>query len=170
METAPKVSVSLSASSTLSVSGTPPFEYAVTFTSNATKPITVRSERQDSKSIDTEIEILDIATRRRVAPDLIDVYEEEDRPLVREEFLRLNPREPHVERRVLDPTARYNGLEELKVDTEYVLHIIESQWWWSYDGVDEVIGYAGERGVGGLRPTQPIDLKSCNELGFRTVP
>jgi len=168
MNKAPKIDVSLSALSILSVSGHPPFEYSITFTSNATKPITVRSERQGFKSMNTEIEILDIATRRHVAPDLIDVYDE-DRPLVREDFLCLNPREPHVELRVLDPIKRYSGLEDLKVDTDYVLHMIESHWWWSYDSIDEVMKYAGERGLGGLRPTQPIDLISCNEVGFLTV-
>ena len=168
MDKAPEIDVSLSAPSNLSLSGNPPFEYHITFTSNATKPITVRSEPQGLQSINTEIEILDVDTRQRVAPDLIDVNDD-GRPIVREEFLRLNPGEPHVERRVLDPTKRYSGLEDLKVDTRYVLHMIENRWWWSYDTVDEIIEYAGERGLAGLRPTQPIDLISCNEVGFRTA-
>ena len=168
MDKAPKIDVSLSAPSTLSVSGNPPFEYQITFTSNATKPITVRSEPQGPRSINTEIEILDVGTRKRVAPDLIDVNDD-DRPVVREDFLRLNPGEAHVERRVLDPTKRYSGLEDLKVDADYVLHKIESCWWWSYDTVDEIMEYAGERGVGSLRPTHPIELISCNEVGFRTT-
>ena len=168
MDQAPKINVSLSAPSTLSISGNPLFEYLITFTSNATKPITVRSEPQGHRSMNTEIEILNADTRKRVAPDLIDVNDDE-RPIVREDFLRLNRREPHVERRVLDPTKRYSGLEDLKVDTEYVLHLIDSHMWWSYDTVDEVMKYAGERGLGGLRPTQPIDLVSCNEVGFRTI-
>ena len=168
MDNAPKIDVSLSAPSTLSLSGDPPFEYHITFTSNATKPITVRSEPQGLQSINTEIEILDVDTRKRVAPDLIDVNDD-GRPIVREEFLRLNPREPHVERRVLDPTKRYSGLEDLNVDTDYVLHVIENHWWWSYDTIDEVIEYAGERGLAGLRSTQSIDLISCNEVGFRTT-
>ena len=165
---APKIDVSLSAPSTLSISGNPPFEYTITFTSNATKPITVRSQHQGLESINTEIEILDIATRRRVAPEMINVCGE-DGPLVREDFWRLNPGEPRVERRVLDPTKRYSGLEEIKIDTKYVLHMIESQCWWSYDSVDEVLKYAGERGSGGLRPTRPIDLISSNEVGFLTI-
>ena len=169
MDQAPKMDVSLSAPSTLSISGTPPFEYLITFTSNATKPITVRSEPQGPRSMNTEIEILNVDTRKRVAPDLIDVNDDE-RPIVREDFLRLNPGEPHIERRVLDPTKRYSGLENLKVDTEYVLHLIDSRMWWSYDTVDEIMKYAGEKGLGGLRPTQPIDLISCNEVGFRTIP
>ena len=168
MDKAPKIDVLLSAPSTLSVSGSPPFEYHITFTSSATKPITVRSEPQGLQSINTEIEILDVDTRKRVAPDLIDVNDD-DRPIVREDFLRLYPGEPHVERRMLDPTKRYSGLEDLNVDADYVLHMIESRWWWSYDTVDEIIEYAGERGLGGLRPTQPIDLISCNEVGFRTI-
>ena len=168
MNKAPKIDVSLSALSTLSLSGNPPFEYSITFTSNATTPITVRSGHQGFESINTEIEILDITTKRRVAPDLVDVCDE-DGPLMREDLLRLNPGEPHVERRSLDPTKRYSGLEDLKVDTDYVLHMIESRWWWSYDSVDEVMKHAGEKGLGGLRPTQPIELISCNEVGFHTV-
>lgn len=168
MDKAPEIDVSLSAPSTLSISGNPPFEYIITFTSSATKPITVCSQHQGLESINTEIEILDLATRKRITPDLIDVYDE-DRPLMREDFLRLNPEEPHVERRVLDPTERYSGLEDLKVDTKYALRMTESPWWWSYDSVDEVLKYAGDRGLGGLRPTRPIDLTSSNEVGFLTI-
>lgn len=168
MEKAPTIDVSLSAPSTLSVSGNALFEYSLTFISNATKPITVRFQRQGSTSTNTQIEILNNVTRRRVAPDLIDVHDD-DKPFLPEDFLRLNPGKPHAERSVLNPFKRYSGLEDLKVNTGYVLHMIESHWWWSYDGIDDVIKYASERGNGGLRPTQPIDLISCNEINFRTV-
>ena len=88
---------------------------------------------------------------------------------MREDFLRLNPEEPHVERRILDPVERYSGLEDLIVDTKYALRMTESPWWWSYDSVDEVLKYAGDRGLGGLQPTRPIDLISSNEVDFLTI-
>ena len=169
MAQAPKVDVSLSAASTFSILGKPPFEYSITFTSRATKSITVRWERQRPTSINTEIEILDFTTRKRVAPNLIDINEDDERPLFHEDILRLEPGQPHVERSVLDPTKHYSSLEDLEFDNQYVLRLIERREWWSYDDIDQVITDAGKKGTGGLRPTQPIQLTSSNEVHFTTV-
>jgi len=72
---------------------------------------------------------------------------------------------------MFDPGDRYSGLEDLKVDGEYLLRMVPSEWaWWSFDDIDTVMGYAGERGSGGLGPAQSIELVCGEEANFRAVP
>ena len=165
----PSIDVSLSASSTISLSGNPPLEYTTTFISHATKPITVLAERQRVKATESDVEILECSTGTRVAPDMIDDGDIEG-PWQREDFLRLVPEVPYVERRVFDPTIAHSGLEDLKVDNEYLLRMPKSRWtWWSFDDVDEVMRYAGERDTGSLGTVSPIDLFCRDEVKFRAV-
>lgn len=165
---APQVSISLSAPSTMSLSGKPNFEFSLTFISHATSPITVLAERDSVKACNTDLEILDSATRKRVAPDRIDAGNM-DGPWLREEFLRLDPGEPHVEHRIFDQL--YSGIEELKPHTDYVLRIVDTEWgWWSFDDIDTVMGYAGERGAGRLGPAKVIHPICDEEATFRTLP
>ncbi len=38
---------------------------------------------------------------------------------------------------MFDPGDRYSGLEDLKVDGEYLLRMVPSEWaWWSFDDID----------------------------------
>lgn len=165
----PSVDMSLSAPSTLSLSGIPPFEFSVKFVSHATKPITVLAERHRVKATESDFEILEDSTGTRVAPDIIDDGDIEG-PWQREDFLRLVPGVPYVEQRVLNPTIAYSGLEDLKVDTAYTMRMPRSNWpWWSFDDVDEVMRYASERGSMSLGYAPPIDLTCHDEAKFRVV-
>ncbi len=165
----PGVDVSLSAPSTLSLSGSPPFEYTISFISHAAKPITVLAERHRIKTTESDVEVLEPSTNTRVAPDIIDDGDIEG-PWQREDFLRLIPEVPYVERSVFNPTIAHSGLEDLKVDNQYLLRMPESRWtWWSFDDVDEVMGYAGERDTGSLGQVPPIDLICHDEVMFRVV-
>ena len=117
----------------------------------------------------SDIEILDAVTQQRVAPDLIDDGNM-DGPWRRDEFLRLDPEVPCVERRVLDPTRRYSGLEELRVGSVYVLRVLKGGWdWWSEESVDEVMRHAGLRGDGSLGAVLPIDLVCGEDVRFEVV-
>ena len=170
VQEAPKVSISLSAPSIMSLSGKQRFEFSLAFISHATSPITVLAERDRAKTGNTDMEILDSATRKRVAPDIIDAGND-DGPWLREEFLRLDPGEPYVEHRVFDPTGIYSGLEDLKAHTDYVLRMVNAEWgWWSFDDIDTVMGYAGERGSGRLGPATAIHLICNEEAKFHVVP
>ena len=170
VQEAPKVSVSLSAPSIMSLSGKRRFEFSLTFISHATSPITVLAERDSAKAGNADMEILDSATKKRVAPDMIDAGNM-DGPWLREEFLRLNPGEPYVEHRVFDPTDIYSGLEDLKPHTDYVLRMVDTEWgWWSFDDIDTVMEYAGERGSGRLGPAKAIHLICYEEAKFHVVP
>ena len=170
VQEAPKVSVSLSTPSIMSLSGKVAFKFSLAFTSYATRPITVLAERGSAKAGHADMEILDSATKKRVAPDLIDAGNMNG-PWLREEFLRLDPGEPYVEHRVFDPTNIYSGLENLKLHTDYILRMVDTEWgWWSFDDVDTVMGYAGERGSGRLGPAKAISLICNNENKFHIVP
>lgn len=166
----PSVAVSLSAPSTLSLLGNPPFEFSVKFTSHATKPITVLAERHRVRATNSDFEILDDSTNTRVAPDIVDDGDIEG-PWQREDFLRLAPGIPYVEQRILDPSVAHSGLEDLKVDTDYRMRMPKSSWtWWSFDDVDEVMRYAGDRGDSmSLGYAWPIDLVCRDEAKFRAV-
>lgn len=77
---------------------------------------------------------------------------------------------PYVEQRVLNPTIAHSGLEDLEVDTDYTMRMLKSSWtWWSFDDVDEVMRYAGERGSMSLGYAPPIDLVCRDEAKFRVV-
>lgn len=167
-EEAPTVSVSISAPQTLSISGSPKYNYTLEFTSHAAKPITVLAERDSAKAGNSDMAILDATTGKRVAPDLIDDGNK-DGPWLRREFLRLEPGMPYVEDRVFDGSDRYSGLDDLEIDKEYLLRMAESQWWWTYDGIDTVMGYAGDRGSGGLGPAENINVRCEKVVKFRTV-
>ena len=163
----PKVTVSLSAPSTLSLSNKPPFSFTLTFQTHSDKAITVLAERERVQGGNSDIEILDAGTRKRVAPDLIDDGNI-DGPWQREEFLRLEG--AYKEHRVLDPLKPYSGLEELKVGTQYILKLLDSEFpWWSEDTVDEIIKYAGDRGDGSLGIAESINLAGGDEVTFSVV-
>ena len=115
------------------------------------------------------MEILDGATRKRLAPDLIDSGNN-DGPWLREDFLRLEPGVPYVEHMAFDPSYRYSGLEDLEVNGEYVLRMVDSEWgWWSFDDIDTVMSYAGKRESGRLGPAQLIRLVCGEEARIRAV-
>lgn len=176
MAKAPHLSISLSAPPTFSLSGTQPpapFEYDLTFTSHAPYPITIRYPLHHCPtSVNTEIAILDVATREQIAPDLVDIDDADaDEPLTREDFLQLMPWQGYVVRRVLDPRKAYSGLGDLVDGTDYVLCMKGRRWWWSYDDVDEILAEEGRGrgGVGGLRPVEMIEAIASNEVRFCTV-
>lgn len=163
----PKVAVSLSAPSTLSLSNTPPFSFTLDFETHSDKPITVLAERERVQSGNSDIEILDAGTRTRVAPDLIDDGNM-DGPWQREEFLRLEG--TYKEHRDLDPLKPYSGLEELKVGSQYVLRLLDGEFpWWSEDTVDKIMEYAGDRGDGSLGSAKSIKLAGGDEVTFTVV-
>lgn len=168
---APNVNVLLSAPSTsFSRSGNSPFEFSITFISHAPHPITVLAERHRARSVDSDIEIvLDEASRprRRVAPDLIDDGNI-DGPWQPEDFLQLVPGVPYRERRVLDPISKgHISLADLQVGTSYILRVLDERWdWWSFDPVEEVMRYAGERGSGSLGYAPAIQLTCSDEVKF----
>ena len=163
----PKVTVSLSAPSTFSLSNKPPFSFTLTFQTHSDKPITVLAERERVQSGNSDIEILDAGTRTRVAPDLIDDGNM-DGPWQREEFLRLEG--TYKEHRVLDPLEPYSGLEELKVGSQYILRLLDGEFpWWSEDTVDEIMEYAGDRGDGSLGSTKSMKLVGGDEVMFNVV-
>ena len=164
----PKIDVSLAAPPTLSLSGIPPFQFSVTFISHASKPITVLAERHHVQVFESDLEIIDETTNRRVAPDLIDANI--DGLWLPEDFLCLGSEVPYVEQRLFDPTRSYDGLQNFRVGTDYILRILPGHWsWWSFDSVEEVMQYAGERGGGRLGYQPAIELVCQNEVKFCVV-
>ena len=162
----PRVEVCLAASSAMSLSGNPPFEFSTTFTSHAAKPVTVLAERNDVISMNSDIEIADKGTGKRVAPDMIDGGDIEG-PWRQDDFLTLEPGREYIEKRFLLPE---NGLDTLRSDSEYVLRFPENSWtWWTFDDLDEVMQYAGDRGSGLLGKALPINLSCDTEVSFRTT-
>lgn len=158
--------VSLAASTTLSLSGNRQFNFSTTFTSHASQPLTALALRGDAISFNSDIELLDATTRKRVAPDLIDVYDE--RLFEREDFLRLQPEIPHNEKRSL---SMKNGLEELRLGSEYILRFPNNEWrWWSFGSIDDAmrlgLGYLSGRGLG---EEFRIHLVCHDEVRFRVV-
>lgn len=165
----PKVDVSLYISRKFSLSNNPPFEFSICFISHASKPITVLAERHRIKAEDNDFEIINSDTGKRVAPEMIDCGDIGGR-WQREDFLRLDPGVPRVEQRTLNPLKPYSGLENLKLDAEYSFRLCPSRWvWWSFDDVDEVMRYAGERDTGALGEMPSIDLVCKSEKVFRVV-
>ena len=70
---APRIDVLISTLLKLLASETLICGYSLIFTYHTTTPTTARSEHQGPKSINTELIVLEIATRRRVALDIMDV-------------------------------------------------------------------------------------------------
>lgn len=162
----PQVDVSLTASSTLSLSSKPAFRFSTTFTSHASQPFTALAKRRDAISLNSDIEILDATTRKRVAPDIIDVndgglYERED-------FLSLHPGKPHVEERSL---SMEDGLEELQPGSEYILRFPKDKWmWWHPDSIDDVMRLGkGHDWTGYFSDEFSIHLVCRDEVRFRVV-
>ena len=84
----------------------------------------------------SDIEIVDVTTQKRVAPDLIDDGDVEGL-WDREDFLILEPGKPHAEERTL---SMKDGLEELQPGSDYILRFPKNSWrWWSYDSLDDVM-------------------------------
>ena len=163
---APKVSVSLSAPSTLSLSNHPPFTFTLTFSLDNEPPITALAERELARRTNSDIEILDAASRHRVGPELIDINV--DGPWQREDFLCIGT--THQEHRTLDATCGYDGLGELQFGREYILRHLGGEWgWWTKESIDAVMTYAGERGGFGLGKTEAIQVGSAGEARFRVV-
>ena len=162
----PRVDVHLSAAPILSLSGNVPFNFSTTFVSHATRPITVLAERNDKIADNNDVEIVDAKSGIRVAPDLIDVND--DGSWAQDDFLTLEPERPYVEERVLEYWKA--GLDGLRLDTDYILRFPKDSWrWWSFDSIDEVMRYAGDRGSWSLGSSQPIDLICNDEVKLYTV-
>ena len=162
----PKIDVSLVASTSLSLSSQPPFRFSTRFTSKAVQPITVLAQRQDAMATNSDIEIIDIESHKRVAPDLIDDGNN-DGPWRREDFLVLNPGKGYVEERTL---RMRDGLENLQLGKEYVLRHVKSRWsWWSFDGVDKAVQLAKDGRLKLLSTTSSIDLECRDECKIQVV-
>lgn len=73
-----------------------------------------------------------------------------------------------MEHRVFDPADRtYAGMEGLRVGGEYLLRMVEGEWWWwGVEDVETLMGFAGERRLGVARP---IGLVCGEEVRFRAV-
>lgn len=126
---APEVSISLSASPTMSLSSSQKFPFSLAFTFHAQKPITVLAERDSAIAGNTHMEILEGVTRNRLAPDMIDTGND-DGPWLREDFLRLEPGVPHVEHATFEPAYKHSGLEALEVNREYLLRMVDNEGGW----------------------------------------
>ncbi len=162
----PQVDVSLTASSTLSLSGNPPFKFSTAFTSHASQPFTALAQRSDDIAMKRDIEIIDATTKQRVAPDQIDIcfeglYERDD-------FVCLHPGKPHVEERSL---SMKDGLEELQPGSEYILRFPDNQWrWWSFGSVDDVMRLGkGHESTEGFSNEFTVHLVCHDEVRFRAV-
>ena len=131
----------LLAAPTLSLSGNVPFHFSTTFVSHAAKPITVLAERSRIIIANSDIEIVDAKTVKRVAPDLIDDGDMEG-PWTRDDFLTLEPGIPYVEERVLESK---DGLGDMQPETDYILRFPNNfRRWWIYDSVDVGKFYSDE--------------------------
>lgn len=166
----PKITATLSAPSTLSLSNNPPFTFTLTF--SVTEPpkatITVLAERPRVACTDSDIEILDAETGARIGPEPIELNV--DGPWQREDFVRID-NGTYTETRTFNPKRLTEfGDQGLQVGREYVLRHLGGKWeWWSEDPIDEVMKYAGERGSMGLGRTEGIEFKSGGEGKFRVV-
>ena len=114
-----------------------------------------------------DIEILDAETGARIGPEPIE--ENLDGPWQREEFLRID--RTYTETRILDAKrlVEFEG-EGMRVGRVYVLRHLGERWeWWSEDLVEEVMGYAGERGGMRLGRMEGITVQSGGEVRFKVV-
>lgn len=162
----PRVDVSLAAGPELLLSENPPLKFFTTFTSHATKPITVLAQRANYITTKGDIELIDPATGRHVAPDLID-FRNDDGTWRREDFLVLTPTEPYVEERVLNLK---DGLDVLQPEKDYILRFPQAQWkWWSFDSIDEVMQQVEQRGATSLGDALEIDLVCHDEVKIRVL-
>ena len=166
----PKVTATLSAPSTFSLSNNPPFTFTLTFSiTDPQAAITVLAERPLVACTDSDIEILDAETGARIGPELIEINSD-GQSWKREDFLRIEDG-TYVETRTLDAKRLTDfGNEGIRLGREYVLRHLGTRWeWWSGDTVEEVMEYAGERGGMGLGRTEGIETKSGGVMRFRAV-
>jgi hypothetical protein len=164
----PKVTVSVSTPPTYSLSES--FKFSITWSTDA-PPFTARAHRAWDTSNDTDVEILNASTRKRIFPD-IDVCWEEDDPK-RDEFLRLDGSyTEHREVGFNDPRyeACFEGIE-LNVGEEYILRpaVDNKAWWWTEDTIDELFAYLESGSNLGLAGVEYITFECRNEVRFKVV-
>jgi hypothetical protein len=159
----PKVTVSLSAPSTYSLSK--PFAFTLTFSTDAAYPITVLAHRARVKSEYSDVKILDATSRVQLAPDLIVCRDEDEHQ--REEFLRLEG--TYTEHRELDFGGPIWEELELEVGKEYILSHLGGKWWWTEDTVDEIMDYLDSWSNAGLEMAEGIEFAGADEVKFKVV-
>jgi hypothetical protein len=156
----------LSAPSTYSLSASEPFTFTLTFSTDAAYPITVHADRAPFKFEYTDIEVLEAASRRFLAPDLH--LCRDGNKHTRDEFLSLEG--TYTKCRILDFGDPFMNTVKLEVGAEYVLRHLGETWWWTEDAVDEVMNYLGERSSLGLMTAGTgIEVAGAGEVKFRIV-
>ncbi len=169
----PKVSISLSASSAVChLSGSPPFIVKIAFTSHATKPLTINTDNSPLADYQAITQVFNTRTRQWVGLDYLECVtsRDDDGPWVAENFVVLEPRQPHVRSATID----LDNLSSLSNGEEYAVCLRDvvrdsELGWWSYDSVEEVLQYAGTVENSGLHYVPPIYLDLAQEIRFTAV-
>ena len=162
----PKVTVSLSAPSTYSLSSpTKRFAFTLTFSTDAAYPFTVHADRAWVKSLQSDLAILDATSRCKLEPYL-DVYREHYEN-ERHEFIRFEG--TCTEHRELDLGGGNLSRLELEVGKEYILCHLGGSWWWTEDTVDEVMNYLASWSSAGLEMGTKIEFEGAGEVKFTVV-
>ena len=159
----PNVTASLSTPSTYSLSK--PFTFTLTFSTDATQPITVLTARERPISEYTDVKILDATSRRQVFPNLI-VCGDDNEPK-REDLLRLEG--AYTEHREVDPKSSFWSDIKLELGKEYILSHQGGTWWWTEDTIDEVMDYLNSWSSAGLAPGGDIEFAGADEVRFKVV-
>ncbi|KAH6864980.1 hypothetical protein BKA58DRAFT_344797 [Alternaria rosae] len=162
----PKVTVSLSAPSTYSLSSTSKkFTFTLAFSTDAAYPFTIHADRAWVKTLQSDVAILNATTRRKLEPYTEicrDHYEIE-----RHEFIRFE--KTYTEHRELDFRGRKMDRLKLEVGKEYILCHLGGSWWWTEDTVDEVMEYLASWSSAGLEVGTKVEFEGAGEVKFTVV-
>jgi len=162
----PRVSVSLSAPSTYSLSSPiKRFAFTLTFSTDAAYPFTVHADRAWVKSLQSDLAILDATSRCKLEPYLEicrDHYEIE-----RHEFIRFE--KTYIEHRELDFGGEKMDRLELEVGKEYILCHLGGSWWWTEDTVEEIMDYLASWSSAGLEVGTKIEFEGAGEVKVTVV-
>jgi hypothetical protein len=159
----PSVTASLSTPSTYSLSK--PFTFALTFSTDATQPITVLAVRERPISEYTDVKILDATSCRQLFPNLI-ICRDDGEP-EREDFLRLEG--AYTEHREVHPESSFWSDIKLEIGKEYILSHQGGTWVWTEDTIDEVMDYLNSESSAGLAPGGDIEFAGADEARFKVV-
>jgi hypothetical protein len=157
------VTASLSTPSTYSLSK--PFTFTLTFSTDATQPITVLAARERPVSEYTDVKILDATSRRQVFPNLI-VCRDDDEP-GRKNFLSLEG--AYTEHMEVHPKSAFSSDVKPELGEEYILSHQRVTWWWTEDTIDHVMEYLESWSSAGLAPGGDVEFAGAEEARFQVV-
>jgi hypothetical protein len=160
----PEVAVTLSAPSTYSLSEQS-LKFVLTFSTNASFPFTVYTQRSRVVAHYTDVKILDATSRSELAPNFHVCYDSDEYD--RKDFVEFDG--SYTEHRSWDFADPMLSEVQLEVGHKYIMSYRGERWgWWTEDTLDEVLEYLASPSNLGL-DNESVIRTGTSEVRFKVV-